>query len=171
MPADTHAGSSRPLTLIIDGTSEFSTTLTEIVRKNLSRTITEQYKDSGGKIIAITFDPTFEHRLTSTLRQESGELVLGVPADVAVELHRKAAEVWKAAMDQGREKIILLCDARLRACLAQMSSRTLQMLSVVAYDEIVLGTHVESFETISIAAHEMTMMDEREPLAVGAAPR
>jgi len=134
--------------------------LTEMVRKSLSRTITEQYRESGGKVTAITFDPAFEHQLTSALRQEGGELVLNVPAETAMELNRRAAEAWKSAMDKGRDKAVLLCDARLRAPLAQMLSRTLQMLPIVAYDEIVLGTQVEPIETIVVSPDEMTIRSE-----------
>jgi flagellar biosynthesis component FlhA len=47
----------------------------------------------------------------------------------------------------GQDKVVLLCDARLRAPLAQMLARSLPMLPVVAYDEIVLGTDVQSIAT------------------------
>jgi len=165
----------RELTAILEALAENASktknagTLTEIVRKSLSRLITEQHKDAGGKVTAITFDPPFEHRLTSTLRQEGGELVLTIAAEMAIELNRRVAQAWKSAMDQGKDKIVLLCDARLRAPLAQMLSRTLQMLPVVAYDEIVLGTEVEPMETISVALDEMTMTNPREQLVPASA--
>ncbi len=165
----------RELTAILEALAENASktknggTLTEIVRKSLNRTITEQYKDATDKVTAITFDPAFEHQLITALRQENGELLLNIPAETAMELNRRMVNAWKSAMDQGREKIVLLCDARLRAPLAHMLSRTLQMLPVVAYDEIVLGTEVEPVDTISIVSDEVTMMNEREPLAVGAA--
>jgi hypothetical protein len=44
----------------------------------------------------------------------------------------------------------LLCDSRLRWPLTGMLSRTIKILPVIAYDEIVLGTDVEPIETISI---------------------
>jgi flagellar biosynthesis protein FlhA len=156
----------RELTAILEALAENAAktkngaTLTEMVRKSLSRTITEQYRDAGGTITALTFDPAFEHQLTSMLRQEGGELVLNVPAETAMELNRRAAEAWKSAMDKGKEKVVLLCDARLRAPLAQMLSRTLQMLPVVAYDEIVLGTQVEPLATIAVSPDEMTIRSE-----------
>jgi flagellar biosynthesis protein FlhA len=156
----------RELTSILEALAENAaktknaTTLTEMVRKSLNRAITEQYRDTGGKVTAITFDPAFEHQLTAALRQESGELVLNVPAETAMELNRRAAEAWKSAMDKGKDKAVLLCDARLRAPLAQMLSRTLQMLPVVAYDEIVLGTQVEPIETIAVSPDEMTIRSE-----------
>ncbi|HQA91898.1 MAG TPA: flagellar biosynthesis protein FlhA, partial [Sedimentisphaerales bacterium] len=144
----------RELTAILESLAENASktknanTLTEVVRKSLSRTITEQYRNAAGKIVAITFDPSFEHQLTGSLSQEGGELTLNLPADVAMELNRKMADAWRSGMDQGSEKLVLLCDARLRAPLARMLARTLPMLPVVAYDEIVLGTEVESIETI-----------------------
>jgi flagellar biosynthesis protein FlhA len=146
----------RELTLILEALAENAAktknpnTLTEVVRKSLVRTITDQYKDALGKISAITFDPSLEHQMVATLHQEGGELALGLPTETAMEVNRKAAEAWKSAMDQGKDKIVLLCDARLRAALAQMLSRTLPMLPVVAYDEIVVGVEVEPVETIAI---------------------
>ncbi len=156
----------RELTAILEALAENAaktknvTTLTELVRKSLGRTITEQYKDAKGRITAIAFDPVFEHQLTSSLRQEGGELILGIPTDKAIELNRKAADAWKSVMDQGKEKVILLCDARLRAPIAQMLARSLPMLPVVAYDEIVLGTDVQPAATISVAPDEMTIRSE-----------
>lgn len=164
----------RELTAILEalaenaGKTKNAATLTEVVRKSLSRTITEQYRDSRGKVTVIALDPAFEHRLTSTLRQEGGELLLNLPAETAIELNRRVAQAWRAAMDQGKDKIVFLCDARLRAPLAQMLSRTLQMLPVVAYDEIVLGTEVEPLETISVTADEMTLTGPREELTAAA---
>ena len=63
-------------------------------------------------------------------------------------ISQKIANAWKSAMDNGRDKIILLCDSRLRWPLAAMLARSVSQLPVVAYDEVVLGTPVESLETI-----------------------
>jgi flagellar biosynthesis protein FlhA len=164
----------RELTAILEALAENAAkiknanTLTEIVRKSLGRLITEQYRDPGGTVNAIIFAPAFEHRLTATLRQEGGELVLNLPAEMAVEVNRRVAAAWKSAMDAGKDKAVLLCDARLRGPLAQMLSRTLPVLPVVAYDEIVLGTPVEAVETLSITIDEMPLAGEAEQL-VGAA--
>lgn len=165
----------RELTVILEALAENASktknpvTLTEMVRKSLSRTITEQYKDETGKIAAIAFDPAFEHQIITMLRQENGELALGLPTEIAMELNQKAAEAWKSAMDQGKDKAVLLCDARLRAPLAQMLSRTLQMLPVMAYDEVVLGTEVESVETISMQQDRAATMDGQEAFAAASA--
>jgi len=132
------------------GKTKNSAVLTELVRKRLSRTITEQYKNENDKILAITLDPTLEHQMVSTLQQEKDGISLALPTDTAMDISRRTAQAWKAVMDQGKEKVILLCDSRIRSPLAVMLSRTVSMLPVVAYDEIILGTEVEPIETISI---------------------
>jgi flagellar biosynthesis protein FlhA len=144
----------RELTVILESLTENSqrtksaTVLTEMVRKALARTVTEMCKNSEGKILAITFDPTLEHQICGALRQEGGELTLAMPSEQAMELNREVARAWKGVMDQGLDKVVLLCDARLRASLSEMLSRTVKMLPVIAYDEIIPGTDVEPVETI-----------------------
>jgi len=145
----------RELTTILESLQEHASktknaaALTEIVRKSLSRTITGQYKDEDGKVSAITLDPALEHQMTSTLQQEAETINLALPAEITMEICRRVAHAWKTAMDNGKDKVILLCDSRLRCPLAVMLSRTVPPLPVVAYDEIILGTEVEPIETIS----------------------
>ena len=139
--------------------------LTELVRKALSRTITEQYKDRTGDISAITLDPALEHQISSTLQQEAEQLKLALPTDTAMDISRQIAQAWKTTMDKGIEKVVLLCDSRLRGPLAKMLSRTVPSLPVLAYDEIVLGTEIEPVEVISIQQPPRIGAQERELVA------
>ena len=165
----------RELTTILESLGEHisktknTAVLTEMVRKSLSRTITEQHKDERGRISGITLDPALEHQITSTLRQDAEAITLALPAEMAMEISRKIASAWKAAMDKGRDKVILLCDSRLRWPLSTMLSRTVPLLAVVAYDEIVLGTEIEPVEVITVQqaeSAEQTEAKERELVAV-----
>jgi flagellar biosynthesis protein FlhA len=146
----------RELTTILESLSAHASktknavALTEIVRKALSRTITSQFQDQACKISAITLEPALEHQMAATLRQEAEAITLALPAETAMDISRKIAQAWKAAMDEGRDKVVLLCDSRLRAPLSAMLSRTVPLLPVVAYDEIVIGTEVEPIETVAI---------------------
>lgn len=147
--------SVRELTIILESLGEHASktkntnVLTELVRKSLSRTITEQYKNEAGKISAITLEPALEHQMSASLQQEADQLNLALPADMAMGISRKVAQAWKTAMDNGKDKIVLLCDSRLRCPLSAMLLRTVPPLPVVAYDEIVLGTEIEPIEVIS----------------------
>jgi flagellar biosynthesis protein FlhA len=146
----------REMTIILESLGENTAktknteVLTEMVRKCLNRTITELYKDEAGKVSAITMEPALEHQMVSNLRQEADGINLALPTEIAMDISRKTAQAWKAAMDKGKDKVVLLCDSRLRLQLAAMLSRTVSLLPVVAYDEIVLGTEVEPIETISL---------------------
>ncbi len=136
--------------------------LTELVRKRLSRTITEQYKNEKDQILAITIDPALEHQMTSTLQQEPDGLKLNMPTDMAMDVSRKIAMAWKKVMDEGKDKVVLLCDSRIRSPLSNMIARSVSLLPVVAYDEIVLGTNVEPVETISIKQLEYENKKDKE---------
>ena len=140
-------------------------TLTELVRKSLSRTITEQYKDQNGKIQAITLEPVLEHQMTASLQpQPNGLMNLSLPADTAMEISKNIAMAWKKLMENGVEKVVLLCDSRLRSSLASMLARTVPPLAVIAYDEIVLSAEIEPLETINIQQTEL-MTDNTPQLA------
>jgi flagellar biosynthesis protein FlhA len=162
----------RELTAILESLGEHASktkntaVLTEMVRKRLSRTITEQCKNDDGRILAITLDPALEHQAVSTLQQDADGINLALPTEITLDISRQTAHAWKAAMDKGHDKVILLCDARLRSPLAVMLSRTVPMLSVVAYDEIILGTDVEPIETISIRQTESIGPKKRELVTV-----
>jgi len=136
--------------------------LTEMVRKRLSRTITELHKNADGKILAITLEPALEHQMASTLQQDGDGISLALPTEVAMEISKRAAQSWKSVMDAGHEGVVLLCDSRLRASLSEMLSRTVPLMPVVAYDEIVLGTEVEPIEVVSIQPNGSAAANEQE---------
>ena len=162
----------RELTAILESLGEHASktkntaVLTEMVRKRLSRTITEQCKNDDGRILAITLDPALEHQAASTLQQDADGINMALPTEITMDISRQTAQAWKAAMDKGHDKVVLLCDARLRSPLAVMLSRTVPMLSVVAYDEVVLGTDLEPIETISIRQTDSIEPKERELVTV-----
>ncbi|MFQ6034691.1 MAG: flagellar biosynthesis protein FlhA [Sedimentisphaerales bacterium] len=164
----------RELVVILESLSEHAgktkntAALTELTRKSLSRTITEQYKDQAGKISAITLDPAFEHQISSTLQQEADQITLALPAEVAMQMSRKITQAFKAAMDQAKDKVVLLCDSRLRWPLSSMLSRTVPLLPVIAYDEIVLGTEVEPIETITVEQTESPVVEQQPVPALAA---
>ena len=162
----------RELTAILESLGEHASktkntaVLTEMVRKRLGRTITEQCKNDDGRILAITLDPALEHQAASTLQQDADGINMALPTEITMDISRQTAQAWKAAMDKGHDKVVLLCDARLRSPLAVMLSRTVPMLPVVAYDEIVLGTDLEPIETISIRQTDSIEPKERELVTV-----
>jgi flagellar biosynthesis protein FlhA len=125
-------------------------TLTELVRKALVRTVTDQHRDAQGRIVAVVLNPGLEYELRGTLTTENGSESLSLAPDRALELSRRIGQAWTEAMNAGHDKVVLLCDFRLRPHLAAMLSRQLPQLPIVAYDEIAVGTPVESVGTITL---------------------
>ena len=123
--------------------------LTELARKAMVRTITEQHSDAEGKIQAIAFEPAAEHELCESISAEGGGENLVLAPEQAMEFGRAIGEAWRKAMEGGFDRAVLLCDFRLRPHLANMLIRQLPQLPVLAYDEIALGTRVESVATVS----------------------
>jgi len=148
----------RELGTILESLGEHASTtknpviLTEVLRKSLSRTITELYTNEQGIVSAITFDPSLEHHMTSSLQQEGQLMNLSLPAEQKMTITKQIAQCWKSAMDKGLDKVVLLCDMRLRWPLCEMLRRTLPSLRIAAYDEIVPGTDITPIETISANA-------------------
>ncbi len=127
--------------------------LTELARKALTRTITEQHADPAGKIHAITIDPSLEHELRNSIAREGeGGESLAMNPERMVEMVRRVAEAWQQAIEIGLDRTVLLCDFRIRPHLAGVLERQVPQLPVMAYDEIVMGTPVETVGTISLNA-------------------
>ena len=124
--------------------------LTELARKALVRAITEQNLDADGKIKAIVMEPSLEYELRNSVEKESDGEYLALAPERAMDLGRKVTEAWRSAMDKGHERVVLMCDFRVRPHLATMLGRQVPQLPVLAYDEIVLGADVEAVETISL---------------------
>ena len=140
--------------------------LTEFVRKILARTITEQHTDMAGRIVAIVLEPALEYELRSALHREGDAEALALAPDRALDLGRRIG----AALNDGQDKTILVCDFRLRPHLAALLSRQLPQLPIVAYDEIAIGTQIHPIATVSLAPprQDATAMARQAPRGVPA---
>jgi len=129
-------------------------TLTELARKALVRTITEVHTDPSGRVPAVVLAPPTEYGLRSAVRKEADGDGLELPPARAMDLCRRVADAWQEAMGQGRERTVLLCDARLRPHLANLLSRQVPQLPIVAYDEVAVGAKVDSVATVTLEPEE-----------------
>ena len=75
---------------------------------------------------------------------------LRITPELATEFSQRTAEAWRTAMECGFDRAVLLCDSRLRPHLAGLLARQLPQLPVLAYDEIAVGTNIESVGTVSL---------------------
>jgi flagellar biosynthesis protein FlhA len=125
--------------------------LTELARKVLVRTITEQHADAQGRVYAIILEPALEYELSNSLGSEGAGESLALSPERAMDLSQRVSGAWREAMELGREKTVLLCDYKLRPHLSAMLSRQLPELPILAYDEIAPESDVEVVTTIASA--------------------
>jgi flagellar biosynthesis protein FlhA len=148
--------SIRDLPLILEalgehgGRTKSAALLTEFARKALARSITDQLKQPDGTVHAMALEPTLEHTLINAVAQTADAIQLNIGPDIANQLTRQVAQVWKTAMENGYEKIALMCDGRVRPGLKTLMGRSISQLAVVAYDEIVSGTQIDSVLTVEL---------------------
>jgi flagellar biosynthesis component FlhA len=120
----------------------------------------------AGRIVAIVLEPALEYELRSALHREGDAEALALAPDRALDLGRRIG----AALNDGQDKTILVCDFRLRPHLAALLSRQLPQLPIVAYDEIAIGTQIHPIATVSLAPprQDATAMARQAPRGVPA---
>jgi len=105
--------------------------LTERVRLDIGRSICDRFRDPQRKLRAILVDP----RLDVELRKSLVDRQLHIePSKLEQLILRLASELQKAAK-KGID-VVLLCDSALRRPLRQALARSLNELSIIAYQEI-----------------------------------
>ena len=124
--------------------------LTELARKSLVRTITEQHADAENRVQAIVLDPALDYELRNSLTRDSDGETLALTPARAAELVRHVAEQWRAAMEAGYDRVVLLCDFRIRLHLALLLSRQVPQLPVLAYDELAPATQIDQVGAVSL---------------------
>ena len=132
--------------------------LTELTRKALVRTITEQHADFAGRIPAIVLEPGLEYELRGRITKEPDGESLAVPPERAAELIRRIGEAWKTAAEKGKDGMVCLCDPLLRPHLAAMLTRQIPQLPVLAYDEIAVEAQVEPLASVSLQGEEVAAL-------------
>jgi len=125
-------------------------TLTEAARKALVRTITEKYTDKDGKLRAIVLEPALEYELRNSLTRDGDGESLGVAPERVLQMTQQIADLWRQAVDDGHDKAALVCNFKVRPHLAAIMSRQIPQLPVLAYDELAVGTKLESVGTVSL---------------------
>ena len=152
----------RDLAQIIEALSDHATRtkdpamLTELTRKLLVRTITEQHADFAGRVKAIVLDPSLEYELRGKISREQDGEALALGPEGLLDLARRIADVWREAMEKGQDGAVFLCDGTLRPHMAGMLARHIPQLPVLAYDEIAIGTQVDQVGAVRLEEQEAT---------------
>ena len=113
-------------------TSKDPDAITEAVRTAMGRTICRQYQTDRGELPAISFAPSLEARLMSSIVRTDQGPVLALEPTQAQQLASRIADALAGALAQP----VLLCTPTLRPHLWRLFARVLPHVGVLSHSEI-----------------------------------
>ncbi|MEM7312891.1 MAG: flagellar biosynthesis protein FlhA [Planctomycetota bacterium] len=138
--------SIRNLPLILETLSDNSVSTSdtaaqvELVRRQLSRTISGTFRDKAGELHVVTLDSAWESRLQSV------DMESPLPADERKELMDEV-RIALSSLQRNRPAVLLVNSA-LRSTLARLTTGTNPEVSVLSYSEITEDTQLRSVGTV-----------------------
>ncbi len=133
--------------------------LTEFVRQRLGRVLCEMHGDNEGTIACIVVDPHLEGAIEQEL---VGQTTGAMSAGSLQKIQENASECYGAAMQEGKEAVILT-RATTRRYIADMLTGLKPRIPVLSFNEITAAKRVEPVGQISI-----TPSEEKTPLELSA---
>lgn len=124
--------------------------LGELVRANISRTITRQHADAENRLACVTLEPGLERAIGEQVQQTAGGSILALEPGEQQRLIDALRQESERAMAEGRQPV-LLCGAQLRLPLRRLTERYLPQLPVMAYNEVAARADVEFVGQIKAA--------------------
>ena len=132
------------------------TALTESVRHGLSRTICQQYRDVNRVIHAITLDPALEDVISGGSEFDD--------RSVSIKLTPQAIEGVTQELSRQMNKLtrdgyfpVVVCSARIRPVLRQITQTSLPKLAVLSLREITRDTVVQPHGQVPINAIKVSL--------------
>ncbi len=123
--------------------------LTENVRKQLSRTITEKYMNEEGEISVMTFDSRLEELISSSLLQtEQGIQLVMDPQSASKMITHIANNIEKHPEIAGQP--ILLTSPTVRRHISKLVARFIPQLIVLSHSEVAPEARVQSVAQVSL---------------------
>jgi flagellar biosynthesis protein FlhA len=123
--------------------------LTENVRKQLSRTITEKYMNEAGEISVMTFDSRLEELISSSLLQtEQGIQLVMDPQSASKMITHIANNIEKHPEIAGQP--ILLTSPTVRRHISKLVARFIPQLIVLSHSEVGPEARVQSVAQVTL---------------------
>ncbi len=116
--------------------------LGEIVRASISRTITRQHMDDGGKMYCITVDPQLGKSLAEQLQQTPYGATLALDPESTERLVRSVAAETDRSTSLGHPAVVLTGNT-IRLPLKRLLERHAVQTPVLAYNEVAASADVE----------------------------
>ncbi|MEW5994429.1 MAG: flagellar biosynthesis protein FlhA, partial [Candidatus Zixiibacteriota bacterium] len=123
--------------------------LSEYVRMDLKRQITEMYRDKEGQIHVFTIDPALEQTMAESIQNTKQGLVLAIEPSLAEALLNGMGEQISSMETAGR-KPLCLCSPNIRLVLRRLAETRYPDLVVVSYNELLPDAEVVSVGMVKV---------------------
>jgi flagellar biosynthesis protein FlhA len=127
------------------GRTKDTEVLTEYARNALARTISQQQRTANNKIVCLTLDPRVEEVITRHIQRSDHGSTLNMPPALqnrVVEAVR--LEVQRTVRESGGHMPVILVAPQTRLWVRRLIEGVLPQVAVLAFNEIVRGTDIES---------------------------
>jgi flagellar biosynthesis protein FlhA len=123
--------------------------LSEYVRNALARTICGQYRDEDGRLRCVTLDPALEDTINRHVERSDRGSFLTLPPALAGQIVRAVTKHLGSLVQIGAHPVVL-CSPQIRLSLRRLLAPSIPNIVVLAYNEIVKGTQIESVGMVVI---------------------
>lgn len=127
--------------------------LTEQCRVAMARQLCKAYRDEKGTIHCISFEPRLEQTLEASVQTTERGPRLVIRPDLVSKLVGRLTPLVEKMTAQGMQPI-LLCSPGIRFALRKLLEGSFPQVVILAYSEIVSGTHVKATGTVVIHENE-----------------
>jgi flagellar biosynthesis protein FlhA len=145
----------RDLPLILETLADYAPSskdpdiLSEYVRHNLGRTITQMFLNSVGGLTVMTLDPELENKISSGVQSTKHGLVLALPPDLAQQIYNVTKRAVEEMQAQGYSPILLV-SPNIRLVFRRFIKHVAPALSVISYNELLPEIEVESIKIVRL---------------------
>jgi flagellar biosynthesis protein FlhA len=145
----------RDLPLILETLADYAPSskdpdiLSEYVRHNLGRTITQMFLNSVGGLTVMTLDPDLENKISSGVQSTKHGLVLVLPPDLAQQIYNAMKKAVEEMQAQGYTPILLV-SPNVRLVFRRFIKHVAPALSVISYNELLPEIEVESIKIVRL---------------------
>ncbi len=127
--------------------------LTEQCRMALSRQLCKTFRDEKGIIHCISLEPRLEQTLEASVQTTERGPRIVIRPELVSKLVGRLTPLVEKMIAQGQQPV-LLCSPGIRFALRKLLEGSFPQVNLLAYNEIVNGTHVKATGTVVIHENE-----------------
>ncbi|MFN4245451.1 MAG: flagellar biosynthesis protein FlhA [Brevinematia bacterium] len=128
--------------------------IVENVRQSIAKQILKKYADASNIITVITLDPELEDTLASYIRETDTGFIYSIPPNLLRDFLNVLSDKVKNMIERGLTPVVL-CSARIRRMVKEVTLRMYKNLVVISYNEVVLPFGVEQFDFVSLELNKV----------------